>query len=300
MLSLDFYDTLVTRLVAHPQDIFVLVGDKIGITDFKSRRVAAERQAIAAHNGVPTLEQIYDYLDLTEDVKAAACAEELRLETLLTSAIAENTALTGLGDYVLTSDMYLPDSVFLSVLDRLEIARPKALYLSWEHGESKSAGGMWPVVRSDHPAISRHVGDNPHSDVAQAQRAGLEAHLYRSGGFNAAETRLASAGFDGSLIAAVSRATRLELTTSALSPIDAAIIDTFASIFAPVFFCFCDWLVEQSEARGSQKIFFLARDGQICWKIFQAMSGIPRVAGPRQLHPCITPSLVSARFRRCH
>lgn len=271
MLSLDFYDTLVTRLVATPQDIFVLVGEKIGIADFKPRRVAAERQAVAARNGVPTLEQIYSYLDLTDDIKAAACAEELRLETLLLSAIAENAALTRLGDYILVSDMYLPNSVYLSVLDRLHIARPEALYLSWQLGVSKSAGEMWPVIRSHHPSISSHVGDNSHSDVAQPQRAGLAARHYRSGGFNAAETRLASAGFDASLIAAVSRATRLELTTANLSAVEAAVIDTFASIFAPVFFAFCEWLVEQSAARGSQKIFFLARDGQICWKIFRAM-----------------------------
>ena len=45
-ISFDIFDTLIKRNVNHPTDIFEIIGKKVGVHDFKTKRIFAEQKVI--------------------------------------------------------------------------------------------------------------------------------------------------------------------------------------------------------------------------------------------------------------
>src|ERR1700738_696180 len=118
MRTFDFFDTLVTRLVVDPHDVFKLVGQSIGIDNFKNIRVEAELRARRLHKGEITFQQIYGLIDLDDALRARAYEEELRLEKGLMSLVAEHGSSFSSDDGII-SDMYHNEDFFLDVMRNL-------------------------------------------------------------------------------------------------------------------------------------------------------------------------------------
>ena len=80
VVSLDVFDTLLTRVVWHPQDVFRLVARKIDNPAFVKQRIVAEQRARTAaskkhaHEDI-TIDEIYAEPDLP-DAKAVELAVE--------------------------------------------------------------------------------------------------------------------------------------------------------------------------------------------------------------------------------
>ncbi|CAK8713535.1 Haloacid dehalogenase superfamily, subfamily IA [Candidatus Electronema halotolerans] len=83
---------------------------------------------------------------------------------------------------VLVSDFYLPSRCFTEMLANLSLdGQFDHIYISADHGLAKSSGRLYEKICQDlncQPDELLMIGDNPHSDVKQAQENGLRClHL---------------------------------------------------------------------------------------------------------------------------
>lgn len=270
MKSFDFYDTLFTRLVATPSGIFRLVEEVCSIPGFATARRRAEVKARRLCPGREvTLAEIYTQLNLAPEDRERARALELQLEQELLAPIACNIDQIAAGDLVI-SDMYLPPRVLQTVLDRhfAPGLGPK-LVVSSETGHRKSDGSLWSRLVKDHRRIVLHIGDNRRSDVTQPRSYGVNVKQFRGAELNRYERRYLTHGLDGDLVAGVSRATRLSArgaTGDAASPFPAIDV-TFSSVIAPMLVAFVEHVLEECERRGIGRVFFMARDGQLLYRV---------------------------------
>lgn len=268
MKSFDFYDTLFTRLVATPADIFRLVEERIGLNGFARLRIAAELKARRKARGREiTLAEIYTELDLDGERGEQAKAAELNLETVLITEIRQNIEALSARDIVV-SDIYHSAATLKKILSScLSEDRMPTVLVSAELGKRKADGGLWDRLRTELPQLSAHVGDNYISDVKHPRRRGIQADHFRDAELMDYERRYVNGSLDGSLVAGFSRGARLASVAREASDEERALAGTFASVFAPVFVAFVESVLEDCLRQGIRRVFFLARDGQILYRI---------------------------------
>lgn len=271
MRSFDFYDTLITRMVARPSDIFAIVGDRLRIGRFSELRIEAELTARRLLGAEVTFDQIYENLALPAKLKRQAQLLEIELESNLVRPITSVLSKMRSGDLVV-SDMYHGAELYREILKKLAPdVLPGAVIVSGSVGLNKASGKLWKKVIADYPDLRHHVGDSPLADVKQARQNGLQASLYHGASLNRYEAALASNGLDGSLMAGVSKSTRLSLIPVDGSPSAVATIEAFSSVFGPLFYAFADWIIRSCENAGINNVYFLARDGQLPFEVCQRL-----------------------------
>lgn len=274
MRTFDFYDTLITRLVADPADIFSIVGERLNIPDFRRLRVEAELSARSKNKGEITFNQIYEHLALPDNLHQKARELELELERSLIALVLENASKFQNGDAIV-SDMYHDENFFSGALSRLMPNKsPGAILVSCEHGANKSGGDLWRIIRPLLRNHRDHIGDNILADVKQARRHGFRATHYVGTQLNRYEVALQKQGINGSLIAGASRAARASLTCADMTEIDAAITRAFASVISPMLFAFSEWVIQKCLSAGIDHIYFLARDGLLPFRICSALNDL--------------------------
>ncbi len=178
-VSFDIFDTLLKRKVSHPSDVFALVGERYKNTEFKNKRIMAEKVARKHVSGEEvTLEDIYKELgDEYEDYKRY----ELQTEIELLSA---NPPLYEVYQYcreqgkhiIITSDMYLPESFLNKILHKNGIEYERC-FVSSEYGVQKITGNLFRKeleVLHISPSEIIHIGDSIRADAIGAWRAGIK------------------------------------------------------------------------------------------------------------------------------
>ncbi|NJN74863.1 MAG: hypothetical protein HC799_19800 [Limnothrix sp. RL_2_0] len=121
------------------------------------------------------------------------------------------------------------------------------------------------------PQLLSHIGDNPFSDVLIPQKIGIRSTFFNQAHLNRYEKKISehrelSSKFR-SLLAGSSRLTRLQAPDLPLDKI--TIWNTSANVVAPVLFGYVHWCLIEAQRRGIEKLYFVARDGQILHKISQ-------------------------------
>lgn len=262
--SWDFWDTLVTRCVLEPAKVFEIVEQMTGVAGFATARKAAEAESRA---GVPetTLDRIYEFLPYDIADKQRLRKAELYVEEQLASPIMANVAQWMPGD-VVVSDTYLDRETMLRIAAACGIKLPpENLYLSSELGATKHTGKLFDhVQRNIH--LSIHVGDNRHSDVIVPARKGTSAKHFKEAPATPTERAWARSGFaNADVIAGLLRAARLAEPPD--SGYRAGEWVLYSQLVAPFLLRFVDWTLRQCEQRGIEHLFFMARDGQVLYRI---------------------------------
>lgn len=268
MKSFDLYDTLLTRLVATPADVFRLVEDETGLIGFAQMRAAAELKARRKAGGREiTLAEIYAELGLDHERGEQAKAAELHFETVLVTGIVQNMEGLMAGDVVI-SDMYHSADTLKKVLSScLAEDRMPTVLVSAELGKRKADGGLWDHLRTELPHLREHIGDNYMSDVRHPRRRGIKAVHFRDAELTHYERRYVDGSLDGSLVAGFARGARLACVSKGADPEERGLVGAFASVFAPVLVAFVEWVLEDCLRQGIRRVFFLARDGQLLYRI---------------------------------
>ncbi len=271
--SFDLFDTLVTRAAGNPHDVHRIVGERLAIAQYVAIRVAAERTAHERHGWRATLQDIFAAADLPPETAQQAMQLELLVEKELACPVRVGVQEFGHGD-VITSDMYLPRSVLRDILAKTHPhVEPAELFISSELGRSKLHGDIWDSVRAKCPHVHEHIGDHAIADLRSPTRAGLLATRVTATELNHDERLLAAQGLSGSLCAGAAKAVRVGWDGS----IDhLATVEAFASTFAPLMVTFSEWLLEEAARRGIRTVYFLARDGQLPWKICRTLAAARR------------------------
>jgi HAD superfamily hydrolase (TIGR01549 family) len=197
VISFDVFGTLIFRPFSDPTDLFYILGEKLGILDFRNKRILAEHRAREKkykkekHYEV-TLSEIWDELALVTSIDSNK-GMETEIETELSLCYANPFMLkvwNGLKEkgrkLIIISDMYLPESVITRILEKNGIAGAEKIYISNSHNINKYEGRIYKKVLDDIGPNEKliHVGDDPRSDVLMAEKAGIEVIHYPQTGRN--------------------------------------------------------------------------------------------------------------------
>jgi len=293
--SFDVFETSLIRVWAKPSDLFWELGEQlrqqklidISADTWQQMRIKAESAArVASKTGEVTVEQIYQqlagFLGWSTTQAQQAMHKEIALELAsLRPVPAIQKRIQALQQanerLIYMSDMYLSEETIRTFLKENNVWTPGSrLYVSSEVGMSKANGKLFPHCLGQESVKAsqlHHIGDNFHSDVKMAKKQGVkvepitQTHLNRYEGKIADTTQLPLKF--RSLLAGASRLTRLQ---SQQTSADKQVIwDTTASAIAPMLFGFVHWCLVEAQKKGIQRLYFVARDGQILQKIAQVI-----------------------------
>lgn len=291
--SFDVFDTALTRIWARPTDLFWELGDRLNQEDlitissdiWSQLRIEAEGKArqLSKTNEV-TLQEIYaqlaDSLNWTEIDREKAIHHEIQLERAsLRPVPATQLKIQELHQQnqsiAYLSDMYLPSEAIRGFLEDHQIwADGDVIHVSNEVGVHKVSGELFQYYLTQYQLKASqllHTGDNLYSDIKVAKKLGIQVQAFVQTHLNRYEQIIADneqlpIRFR-SLLAGASRLCRLHCKETELHR--QIIWDTAANVIAPVFFGFVHWVLEEAKSQGIQRLYFMARDGQILWKIAQ-------------------------------
>ncbi len=289
--SFDIFDTVLTRAFAAPGDLFVALGEEGGrqgliqveAREFALKRMAAEtaaRQTAPARE--PGVRDIYAFLAKDLGLAPAQSDRLLDLELELEAAALQPVpgmrervaaAREAAGRVLFISDMYLPASFLERVLTQAGLFQPgDRVYVSGEAKASKAAGSLYSRVRSDLSAGEAewvHVGDHPRADDSVPRELGIGTAPVRSTRLNRYELLARGEGPAAPLwrsrLGAAMRLARLE--GAGLPDAGRVIWSTGADVVGPLLFGFVSWCLRQAVERGIQRLYFIARDGQVLQRI---------------------------------
>jgi FMN phosphatase YigB (HAD superfamily)/glycosyltransferase involved in cell wall biosynthesis len=276
-VSIDIFDTVLTRRVLRAEDVWWITGAMLGAEDdhgpdTPSRYVAARARA-AAELPRATLQRLAEHPALVAfgpDIVATESEVEAALMHPVPGAVEGIQRLRSRGvPLVFVTDMHLHRPQLWTALRSHGLATDDdELVISSELGKAKSTGELFEVMRP-HERRVVHIGNDLWSDVAMAEAAGVRGVAITS----AEPTRSESAmgrrpGSAGTAVAAAARQARLlQRSTDSL---DAAVVETGA-LGAQCFTAFLLWVRDQCADEGIVDVGFLARDGELPLRMAERM-----------------------------
>lgn len=290
LYSFDIFDTLITRKVATPKGIFVLMKDIINQspqfadlpndvkTNFFNYRTNSEfylRQINNQWNDGKdiSLDMIYNHIQhtyfLTNEQTQAIKELEIQLELDNIIPIKENIeklkVLLEKGKrVVLISDMYLPEYIIKEMLLKCDpVLCQVKLYLSSTLGFMKTKQALFHYVKEQENVEFRewtHMGDNKFADFFCARKLGIKAVLYPYVNFKEYEKSLLVANSQNSFVQ-ISLGCAKNIRLNKFPNDEKAQLG--ASLAGPILFPYIYWLLDQAQKRGIERLYFIARDGYI-------------------------------------
>lgn len=286
VITFDVFDTLITRCVCRPADVFSLVEaaarDRGLIQNgFARDRIRAEAEAYTVYGDTAGLAQIYELLgsrfNYTQDQCAALMALELDMERktviprrdMLDLVLALREAGRRI---VLCSDMYLNSAQIRELLSLCGYPDDLEIWVSCEKGGTKHSGKLWKQFFAGIPAGQRviHVGDNEDGDYRALKRLGREALLIPSG-----LARFETSDLYGYLSKFMDGGIGCSLVLGYLinracfnSPFaDSGAAGDITAVWAgAAFVCFMDFLVQ---SRDDSQLLFVTREGYLLQPMYQ-------------------------------
>ncbi|GBR00267.1 hypothetical protein [Acetobacter oeni] len=292
VVSMDVFDTALTRIVEAPVDVFAateeILTQKYGslFSGYAVRREVAEEKAreIAGRTNRSEVcfPEIISALILAHpDYKTFEnhlIGTELAVEQAMCFAVPEIMEAVRICDergirVIFVSDMYLSGEEIRSLLTSAGYAGAYSLLVSSETDGTKANGRQWPVVRELCGSRVRilHVGDNEWSDVIMPRQAGLKAlpfyrvrsDLRRGGPLTPAVLP----------VSCIRRAAMLRefSGTGSVHPASQMMSISGASWGTVVAGSFVRWLAQRAEKLGLKHLFFCARDSWLFYQLWQKL-----------------------------
>lgn len=292
--SFDIYDTLLTRKTATPGGIFTIIQDRlrkeyrkeypVELVEnfFYFRRLAEYVRYQKAGLSEISLEEIYRELnnlfkyvswDPIKRIMDMEVEEEIRQTVPIEENIGKIRELLCRGErVVLISDMYLPEDVIRTILEKTDpVLGECTLYLSSAVGRKKARTGelfKYVCARENiRPENLRHVGDNESSDIAVPKSMGIGTSFYQTSAIHPVERRyLNEKSLFHQLIAGVSKRFRID------HPDASKLAAVGAMVSAPILYGYVDDVLKKAVAKGIKTLYFFARDGQVMLKIAKVIN----------------------------
>ena len=280
VVSFDVFDTLIFRPFSDPTDLFYIVGEKMGIQDFRNLRIQAEckaREIVHRTNEgyEVTLSQIWDELEKETGLNAEE-GVRFETETEVNLCFANPymlevwNALKEAGKkLIIVSDMYLPADTISNILEKNGFTGASKIYISNEYGINKYEGRLYKKVREeltkDNASLKIvHVGDNPRSDLKMAETAGFDAILYPNVNRNSYLYR----PYDmSSIVGSAYRGVVNSHIYNGLKTYSKK--NEYGFIYGGLFVLgYCKFIHDYFLTEKPDKLLFLSRDGDILKKVY--------------------------------
>ncbi|MBU3127142.1 rhamnan synthesis F family protein [Clostridium tagluense] len=180
VVSFDIFDTLITRCVYQPDDVFLLMRRKIKQKykidiDFLTIRKKAESIAWEKNHEFCSIHNIYNELYKVAEISKEMAMElkQMEIDTELAVCIPRRDMLNvfnfvknNVKKVILISDMYLTSDVIKQMLSKCGFEGYKDLWISCEKGGRKDNDTIWDSFFAEYGNYKTiHVGDNGRSDI---------------------------------------------------------------------------------------------------------------------------------------
>lgn len=186
VISLDIFDTLISRNVRLPSDVFYMTGQKVlgnqFAESFRIDRIEAERIARKMSSSEITIQDIYSKLERKyKNFYQDLLSKEIEIEIRECHGIKRmigfvNDIAKGNKRILLISDMYLPKSVIEQILYKCDVTNYEKLFLSNEYGCLKGDGKLFSCALKECNITNKemiHFGDSIKADCIGASKAGV-------------------------------------------------------------------------------------------------------------------------------
>ena len=202
VLTIDFFDTLVTRSVAQPTHVFAVMEEELcrrsgrRWNGFATQRVVSEHTARlnAARTNthrdvsfVEILDELSTVMGLDDQDRKMVAELEVKTEVSLATAVrfgadVAELALSKGMDVVVVSDNYMSSEHIVNMAHAAGLAWVKKanVIVSSEHGAMKHNGSLWDVVLQKlqvDPGFILHVGDDALADGQIPAARGISTHI---------------------------------------------------------------------------------------------------------------------------
>lgn len=279
-VSFDIFDTLIFRPFSEPTDLFYFVGNALGVMDFKRIRMEVEQKArqkrFKTHKDYEvTLSEIWELMEKETGISASKGMEiemQMELKYCYANPFMQSVfnKMQELGKQVIIiSDMYLPKSFLHEMLEKNGYKGITHLYSSCEYRKSKAKGDLFSFVIKDCEidGLSIHVGDNVHSDVKMAQKAGVAVAYYP----NVNKNSILYRPYDmSSMIGGAYRGVVNNYLYNGQNKYSMEY--EYGFIYGGLFVVgYCAFIHEYCKKNKIDKILFLSRDGDILQKVYHIM-----------------------------
>lgn len=283
VVSLDIFDTALTRLYESPVDVFAEVENRLikshgrSARGFAIAREQAERVARQKHHQQTGAEEIsfHDiYVELPallprfrpiDVARAAELAIEMECLQPVPDILEFTRRLNAAGKpYIFVSDMYLGSGFLESLLKNAGFENWRKVFVSCEHGATKASGRIWEVVGKTFPIRSLlHIGDNEASDVHNPKRLGIASLSYERA---RSEHRL-GARLTPDVLPFSRLQRHVELGSRQAASRKPSNQDRWVnmgrSLGGLTLATFTHWLAERSQLHKIDTLYFCARDGYL-------------------------------------
>lgn len=189
VVTFDVFDTLIYRYLARPTDVFYFIGEKLNYPDYRRLRIEAEKNTRKEKHRMSgtyevSIDEIADTLcTMTGLDKNIIIKEELIAEKNFCYAnpymkkVWESLLNKGKKPIIL-SDMYLSESYMRELLTACGYnVSDTEIIVSCDILKSKAEGSVYKLLKEmkQESKSFAHVGDNEHSDISNAEKAGITA-----------------------------------------------------------------------------------------------------------------------------
>lgn len=298
LVIFDVFDTLLCRPLLDPDAIKALVARRLNRPQYAERRRAAEAEARrrAGARDVTLAEICRTYVELYGDADGDAATLQNEEQTVERALVRARKAFAGLPAQarmvgkrvVLASDMFLSEHEIRAMLLEAGITAFDRLYVSSECGARKESGELYRQILAEEgvpPAAAVMLGDNPVSDQSVPKGLGLRvlavenpiARLAHAPRLQALCQRANDSGdldshlWAGLIVQQAMGAPRPLPVLDAASLTQGGREGMGYAVVGPLLVAFCQWLHETARAHGIERLYFLAREGQLMQAVFAAL-----------------------------
>lgn len=281
VISFDIFDTLLTRLVYRPDDVFLIMAEKLGDENFLEKRKKAEQLANQKLQKDVNLDEIYQEFRSLENLtlKQVQKIQKMEMDLEIELCVPRRDMVDVVKELVqqgkkviFTSDMYLKESTILKMLEKCGYRHYEKLYLSNSIDKRKDRKDMWPFLKKQYPRKKIvHIGDNRNSDFAiprefhiQTVKIPSSRELFEQSSLYAKSNSYIHDLSDSLLLGLLVNKTMFN------SPFRTTIssLEDFAYVFhAPILNEYLHFICEHTTQKD--ELLFLAREGYYLQKLYQ-------------------------------
>lgn len=279
IISFDIFDTLILRPFLKPSDLFLLVGEKLDIMDFKTIRMEAEEAArrereLKCGNREITIYDIYRIISWKTGISVEEGVRvEFETECELCFANPYMKRIYELLFYggkriILVSDMYYPEELLRILLEKCGYGEYEKLFVSCDYNCSKANRELFHYVLDYAKEDSLiHIGDNVKSDVEIPKSLGIRCVHYRN--VNEIGKRYRPADMSYLIGSAYGGLVNAWLYNGLKknSP-----YFEYGFVYAGIYILgYCCWIHNYAKENHIEKLLFLSRDGDIYEKVYHLL-----------------------------
>lgn len=274
IISFDIFDTCIFRPFGKPTDLYYLLESQNGMLnfgDYRRNAEAAARQKTTKPNFEVDIYDIYEELEKRCFLKKEEVEREIEMEKKVCYANPYMLKVFELlkkkkKTVIAISDMYLPSKVVKEILEKNGFVGFEKIYVSCEHGYAKGQGKLFEIAKADYPTKTKfaHVGDSKEADIKGAQKAGVTPFYYEQCNEFGNKFR---PQYLYSPVGQIYKGVVNNYLYNGTNKNTAR--EDFGFLYAgPIVAGYCEWINEFVKNNNLDKIWFLARDMDIFYKMY--------------------------------